>query len=133
MKPSLAMILLVSLLSVGCNPENTFQDEQCSPEFATIVEDPTTQDKFIPVKGSVCRCRQYRIDLKGVGPVRNPDGHVTVIDKPIQECNLIKGYKPKADTKLVNMIDWWRVQINKWLEDNQSMDAAIWVEGPGHR
>lgn len=115
------VIVLGLLSSCQSTPENTFVGEQCSPQLAPAELDPLDNKWYIPVETSVCRCRQYRIDSAGVGPVRNSDGNVTVIRKPIEYCNLLKGYLPKDDTRLVNMIDWWRVQIDLWNEPDKEV------------
>lgn len=120
----MARIILLSIfLLVSCQtPENAFRGEQCSPIIATPVQDLASGEWFIPVKGSECNCRQYRIDIQGVGPVRNADGTVSVVTKPLVECNLIKGYKPKYDTKLISVLDWWRRKIKDWLRENPDSD-----------
>lgn len=129
-------LLCLALLHSCNDPSTTFLGEQCSPQMAEAVLDPGTQKLYIPVEGSTCRCRQYKINKDQVGPVRNENGTVTVTNHPLPYCNLIKGYHPKTDTRLVNTIDWWRVQINDWLETNseeQSMDAKLRVEIPRNR
>lgn len=123
MKLLLLMILLASLLDLqGCQtptPETSFQGEQCSPEFAPAELDQINGKWYIPIEGSVCRCRPYQINKDVIGPIKNSDGTVTVTRRPIQECNLIKGYKPSEDSKLWAVLDWWRVQIKTWLEENE--------------
>lgn len=142
MKLILQMILLGLVLSIsGCedSPEipTSFQGEQCSPEFAPAVLDEIDGKWYIPAETSVCRCRQYRIDKDRIGPVLNENGNVTVIRKPIQECNLIKGYKPAIESKLWEVLDWWRVQIKKWIEENEQekpiMEDRPRAEAPGNR
>lgn len=134
------IILLILALATlpSCDDQSTsFQGEQCSSEFAPSVLDSQDNKWYIPVEGSVCRCRQYRFDLERIGPVRNDRGAVTVIRKPIQECNLIKGYKPSVESKLWATLDWWRVQIKKWIDENETekpvMEDKLQVEGSARR
>lgn len=109
MKLTLLTILSVLALScASCNQEfpNGFQDEQCSPQFKIIKDDQGKE--WVDVAESICRCRQYQVTKSNIGPV---DGKVT--RKPLAECNLMKGYTPKVDTKFVNFMEWIRLQISE--------------------
>jgi len=107
--PIVAILLIVSSCRTS-PPQNQdfFQDEQCSPQFE-IVKDETGKE-WVDVEKSVCRCRPYHIGKDYVGPVRI-GGSVPVTRKPISQCNLIKGYVPKIDTKMVNFLEWVRTEI----------------------
>lgn len=109
MRTAPLMILLVTLLScASCNdlPKEYFEGEQCSPQFEIVQDDNGA--KWVDVSKSVCRCRTYRISRELVGPTDR-----RVIRKPLAYCNLLKGYKPSEDTRLVNFLEWVRMNLNE--------------------
>lgn len=108
-----ALILLSVIILAGCRTtppgnQDFFQDEQCSPQFE-IVKDEDGKE-WVDVEKSVCRCRTYHIGKDYVGPVR-VGGSVPVTRKHLSQCNLIKGYVPKIDSKMVNFLEWVRTEV----------------------
>lgn len=123
------MILLA--LALSCQDEETsFIGEQCSPQFAPQIQDPIDLKWYIPAEESICRCRQYQINKDRIGPMVNQDGSVTVIRRPIEYCNLIKGYHPKTDSRLFSVLDWWRLKIIENIPEKQVMDDKLSVGEP---
>ena len=110
----LLMTLLGTLLSCNDLPKEYFQGEQCSPEFK-IIQDIEGKE-WVDVEQSVCRCRTSRISRDMVGPVDRK-----VIRKRLSSCNLLKGYSPKEDTRLVNFLEWVRMNIESKTTSEDSL------------
>jgi hypothetical protein len=107
MSKLLALPLLIILLSCQHTPtpSDTFEDIQSSIKLAPVVE--IDGKKYIPVEGSECYERTYRVSLEYIGGIRG-----TTVVKDVYECNLIKGYKPKIDTEFVSFMQYVQSQIN---------------------
>lgn len=104
MKTILLMILSATLLSCNDLPQDYFIGEQCSPELVFVTD--SLGDEWVDISRSVCRCRAYEISRRLVGPVDRK-----VIRRPLKACNLMKGYSPKEDTRLVNFLEWVRMNL----------------------
>ena len=106
MKMLIILMTLMTLIQSCRNPDSypKLEDqEQLSPYLANVVE--IDGEEYIPLKGSYCFSRVYRISKGSIGPINE------AINLDIRECHKIVGRAPSEYGVFATWLENFRV----WL------------------